>query len=808
MKVGVIGMLKSKFDKKDNAFKAQKIFTDRDEPRTVFAKSIATYTSKDENYKPAEIIVYYGKGGIGKSALLKQLFSEEKTIFSQYPEYNIQSIFISLDAFDFSNPINVLLAIRDKVKGDCSLFDYAMIQYSAKAKFTIEEIMNKHSLLSSPVMDVLNEVIAIGTLSTCIPTNALKKAVSIIKDQKFKRKFKEQIEEMDRLSESELFDRMPYYLGLCIANAADSKDKYRHVIYFDSYESLLARTDTRFHQSVDEWLKELFISSETIRMIIASRERIQWGFKDPDWNEVLNQHLLSNMSEEDCKWFLEKVPITNEKDVNIIIAHAAGVPLYLDMCVNMYEEDVNKGKTFSLDSEENGEIIIDRYIRHLSKKEKNAVKILAVLGCFDLSNAIEIMKSQGIVYEKEELLEFMRKSIFLPLDEDEELWNVDKSVRKHQLASISDEKLESIITSIVDIMRDNPDGEKYRYFDAIFEVLESTSSVAESLVEMIVDIIEIYSTGGYWKELHTRLCSKIDSDNDFIKTIAVYSEIIYKRRTGNLADEQRFIEDHPLDEKILGKAAYMYHYLVIQNRHLQGYYDEALLGYKDLINDMNLIKQLIPTHTYLMISMKYADLLFLKGKFDESLKMVEKLLSEPNISSVDLIELLRIKGHIYRFNQKYKEAETIYKEALKIANDNNMLSYNGKLYTNMIETLCVTEPSDALEWYTKACQSNETLENGIELGKAYAAASVAYTNLEQYDEAIQHATTALEYADQTKYKAGKLFALIALYYAYYKNSDVENRKIVFDRIQSLTNEIKVYEFLMDRVSENEREIND
>lgn len=378
----------------------------------------------------------------------------------------------------------------------------------------------------------------------------------------------------------------------------------------------------------------------------------------------------------------------------------------------------------------------------------------------------------------------------------------------NKLTDMSDEEIKELINSIINTMRKDFSEENLKHFDTIFEVLEVRPFIARSLVENILDIVEIYSTGGYWKELHTRLSSKINSDNRLIKTIAVFSEIIYKRRMGNLIDEQKFIEEHPLDEKILGKAAYMYKYFVIQNRHLQGYYDEALLGYKNLIDEMNLIKQLVPTHTYLMISMKYADVLFLKGKFDESLNIIEGLLSEPNISSVDLIELLRIKGHIHRFNKKYKEAEFVYNEALKISNDNKMLSYNGKLYTNMAETLCVPDSAVALEWFEQARQVNETLESGIELGKAYAAASVSYTNLEQYTQAIKFANKALEYAEQTKYKAGQLFALVALYYVYYKNSDTENRKMVFEKIKTLTEDIKVYEFLMDRVSENERNISD
>ena len=51
----------SKFAKKQNKFTANRVFTDRVNPTRVFSESIRSLSSK-----PQEIIVYYGKGGIGK----------------------------------------------------------------------------------------------------------------------------------------------------------------------------------------------------------------------------------------------------------------------------------------------------------------------------------------------------------------------------------------------------------------------------------------------------------------------------------------------------------------------------------------------------------------------------------------------------------------------------------------------------------------------------------------------------------------------------------------------------------------------
>ena len=257
-------MLKSKFSKKNSGFKAQKIFTDRVEPREVFRQSVLSFGDT-----PQQIIAYYGKGGIGKSSLLKTLYSEAQDVYNEIGGGEYHSIFVSLDAYDFANPVNILMAIRNGVSGDCGLFDYAMLQYCSKAKLNVEEVMQKNSVLSSPVMSVLSELIALGTASACIPTATIQKCVNLIKDHRLKVRFREDIEEMAGLNEFEIFERLPYYLGLCITGAAENG--HFHVVFLDSYESLLSRTEFgTFSVEREDWLKELFLASEAIRIVRVS----------------------------------------------------------------------------------------------------------------------------------------------------------------------------------------------------------------------------------------------------------------------------------------------------------------------------------------------------------------------------------------------------------------------------------------------------------------------------------------------------------------------------------------------------------
>lgn len=786
-------MLQSKFSKSKAGFKAQKLFTDRVEPTAVFSRSIRSFPEK-----PQEILVYYGKGGIGKTSLLKKLYTDACDVYGQIADQKFCSVFISLDAYDFANPVNILMAIRNGVSGDCGLFDYAMLQYCAKAKLNVDEIVQKNNVLSSPVMGVLNELISLGTMSACIPAATVQKCISLIKDHRIKTKYKDEIEEIATLNEFEIFERLPYYLGLCISCAA-GKGQY-HVLFLDSYESLLARTEYgSFSVDREDWLRELFLSSEALRIVIASRDRLRWEQEDPEWKNYMQQHLLNNLSDEDSRWFLTQVPIRDEAVIGGIVKNAGGVPLYLDMCVSIYEDNVNAGKTFELTSVQNGEKIISRYIRHLSAKDKQAIKILAALKSFDQKFAGELLKRQQVLYEADELKELMEKSIFIPIDEARGLWKVDESVRLHQRARINHNKAAEILGNVLACLMASPEGRFYHHLALVVETACDWPEMLDRIGESCLEAIEYYANIGFWGELHELLSEHTESENEHLRALAVITELIYLRRTGRLKEAEQLSAGEPLKKEVLGVWYYMYRYIQTQISHLLGHYDESIGAYHSLIEEMDLIRPLIPDHIYMAPCMKYADILFLKGRFSESLALVQKLLTENSLSLGDQIELLRIKGHIYRFQQNYKEAELIYRSALDLAEKHDLRAYCGKLYTNMVEALCVIEPENALEWFGRAREENDSAGNDIELGKALAAGSAAYTSQGKCDEGVMYAKQAIAAAERTGYLSGQAFGLTVLCYAFKEAGKTEEAKEAKERLSQIIGQIDVYKYLLERV---------
>lgn len=784
-------MLQSKFAKKRNSFQARKYFTDRKHPQEVFRESI-----RDIGQHPKQIIVYYGKGGIGKSRLLKTLTTDFEENCTSAAGYTFHSCFISLDAYDFANPINILMAIRNSVKGDCGLFDYALLQYCAKAKMTVEEIMSKNDKLSSPIMDVLNEVISISTASACIPKAALSKFISFIKDRSLRAHFRDEIEEIAELNEFEIFERLPYYLGLCLTYAAEKKNF--HVIFLDSYESLLARTE-HGTPSVEreDWLRELFLATDALRIVIASRDRLRWDKDEPEWSKYLDQHILKNLSDEDSTWFLEQVPITDPEIREAIVQKAGGVPLYLDLCVDLYESSTNSGLEFDINSLQKGKQIIDRYIRHLSDKDKFAVRVLSVLKCFDREFAITLLKAQNLLYNEEEFRFLLERSIILPVEQSRGLWKVDESVRLHIQSTLDHNSRHSILASILDCLDKSPVGDHYQYLSAALNFVCEDTACFDGLEEKFFGAVDTYANMGFWNEIHSVLKSALNDRSSVLHSLAVYAELIRLRRTGQLQKAESLMEQDPPEQERAGVWYYMFRYMKIQIGHLLGRYDESLEGYRALTKEMRLVRTTIPDHIFNTVYMKYADLQFLKGNFGASLDIVEELLGSDRISYGDHIELLRIKGHIYRFQAQYEEALTIYMSALKIAEQHNLRAYMGKLFTNLTETYCVLKPEQALQWFERAKEEN--CNNDIELGKALAAASAAHTALGDTAQGIELAEQAVSVAEKTGYQSGRAFGLIVLYYAYVQAGKTDDAARTKQLAEEQIGQIGVYEYLLKRL---------
>lgn len=793
-------MLQSKFARKDVEFRAQKIFTDRKPPQQVLQESLQQLEEK-----PLQIINYYGKGGIGKSRLLKELFMKVKGIKGdKTQDYTFIPIFISLDAYDYANPVNILTTIRNFIKGDCSLFDYAMTLYCAKAKITIEDIKDRNWVLSSNIIEHINDVLALATLNAAIPLKWIGSALSAIRDRHFKKTYQAEVEELATLDEFQIFERLPYYLGLCLQQSV--LEKRVHVLFLDSYESLLARTYGHTPSvECDDWLRELFLSATQMRLVIASRDKLKWDELDPEWGSMLNQHRLNNLSDDDARWFLQQVPIHDEQIIDFIVANSKGVPLHLDMCVDVYESLFNtyqKDLTKEIYQQQGnfynvrGKIIIDRYLKHLTQKQHGAVKVMSVLRAFNERFMMKLLQQMNMPHCHDELAVLLDKSIVLSLDENNDTWKLDESIRELIWRYLSVEEKRELVGGVLTLTSGDVRDRFFIYFANVLELIIAEPALIADRFEDILMQVETYGNGGYWNELHGILANRTEESHRQVAVIAIIGEAICLRRFGRLQDADALLNSHPLQRPELGHFYYYYRYLCTQIHHLLGHYDEAIKAYGEILDEMTLVKSALDSHIYLQTALKHADLLYLKGKFTEALNHIDRLLNQ-QLSLFDQVEALRIKGHIYRFQLKFTQARLIYSTAMDLVRDSKIIASIGKLLTNFIEVNCVDQPEQALKYYVQAIETNH--DNDVELCKCYAAAAVANVYCGDSSNALENARLALEKATLSGYQSGEIFAFSAYSIVYHQMGDRLACRSYLERLNKKIDKLGVYSFVLDIV---------
>ncbi|MDY0064704.1 MAG: hypothetical protein RBS25_06500, partial [Bacilli bacterium] len=226
--------------------KANKIFTDRVEPKIFLQKELSRLKNTEE-YK--KIVNFFGIGGIGKTRFLKEMkYKEEKTGI-------INFIQISFDTYEYDTPVKILLCMRKQFEDiDFTFFDYALIQYYQKNGFSSKDILDKMKTMKSGISDTLMMLSDIGA-SEFIPyysvaKNLFKGLKEVGKYLKYK-KYEADFKSIEELTANEIYLLLPKMLADGI-NEANRKILF----YLDDFESMLKR------------IKDKSISDDSLRWLI------------------------------------------------------------------------------------------------------------------------------------------------------------------------------------------------------------------------------------------------------------------------------------------------------------------------------------------------------------------------------------------------------------------------------------------------------------------------------------------------------------------------------------------------------------
>lgn len=765
---------------KNSRFRANRIFVDRIEPTAIVNNTCTQMLQGQLNKK---VFVFYGYGGIGKSKFLDEL--QKNVIYLD--EFDI--IKINLNIYEYNNVISILLAIRRSLNIDCTEFDYATIQYYNKCRLPFSQLAEQLKTAKSTMFSFIKDS-AKNCGDIFIPGfSYFEKIAGLF--PKFKELFsrlknEKKYKYMDDIDANTLLKQLPTYL----ANGINEYKK-KIILVFDDYESMKNKLNGgSLSNSCDEWVFNFLKNINKGIFIISSREKMNWS-QNKISDTPIEQYYLERLSEKDSRLFLSSVPIENEEYVNAIINVAQGVPIYLDMCVDLYENHIKQGSsTFNL-GDVDTESIINRYLAHLSMAQGELVHVLANIEVFDFDFLKFIIRELNFAIDELELKDLLDKCIFEKLDSED--YKLDASIQKQLLILQESRIANSCLAILLKYLANNSAvclNNLLSYFESACKLLNKVKCDKKEK-EMLFVCINHVLNAGYWTSADA--LARTYLDNEEYGHFATYIQAQKEKREGNLVDALNLAETLIQKMKEFGAYKFSVQLLKTQIVHLLGNYDDAVKGYNDVVNKMELFDlEQKDEETYILAKLKLADINFLKGNFIEAKKSLKSLRINDNKNLE--IECLRIKAHIHRFNLDFENARDLYESGLEQSETDKKA--RAMLLNNLAEIYCVRQPDLAIEYGKKSLEENGLLSANIEIGKSYAALSIAYARKYDFENALHYAEKSVALQSKIGYKSGELFGYFALCYLDYCKGNREGYEQNLKKMKEIYAQIKTYPYVV------------
>lgn len=406
--------------------KAQREFTDREEPRETFWKLHRLLREDMEQGRPqVHVLNYYGFGGIGKSRLCQKLRDElEKQGGWDAVNYDFRT-----EGVDMETVFNALKSPLEGRGYRFPLFEAALFYYRLKlgrSKESDDPTAVRSTLERYPMAKQAVEV-----LGLVVPGLEMAAKFADKIDEKVRGLLQKNKEELYRIAAAEpkaLKDKLPEYFGRDLTENIKERKKPL-TIFLDTYERLVdPRSANADADSADFWLRSLerldggvIFNAGGVLWVILGREKLKWAEKDPRWNEALECHNLGKLSEPDAVNFLRKTGMADEQLRRELYALTDGWPLYLDMCMDIHDELINAGRTpkredFGSDLEK----LKERLYESMTDAQRDCGTRLACLGIWTDELAVRVVVDR-LAYDKVKRMSFVK--------EDKGIYTIHSEVR-------------------------------------------------------------------------------------------------------------------------------------------------------------------------------------------------------------------------------------------------------------------------------------------------------------------------------------------------------------------------------------------
>lgn len=410
-----------------------KRFTDRENPQEAFERKFRAFS---ENWKRTfAVLCYYGIGGIGKTSFKNELCKLIRGV-SDRKLFLLDRLDCDYIEYDFADApldkLSILLRWRKQLmainpKFKFFRFDSAVLLYSKKTGKDFEKDETAQTLLEnnpwlSAALTAAELLPFVGWISNVIQAfdQSAKATVDAIHRQEDSNRYRAHLNEIDSLEPSELKKKLHEYFIYDMRNNMMHVATRPIVSFLDTYEKYIDTVNREISMIDDDyWLRKyrdsVIQSIPGILWVITGRERLYWSDDDPIWDELpaerpldemteeekealagelLEQHLLGDLSLKDATYFLQQADITDPALCEQLYKLTSGTPLFLDICVDTYHNLCAGGQTptienFGTDLTQ----LISRYLSNMHESTREMAYFLACLGSWTNNSVRQIAAS-------------------------------------------------------------------------------------------------------------------------------------------------------------------------------------------------------------------------------------------------------------------------------------------------------------------------------------------------------------------------------------------------------------------------------
>jgi tetratricopeptide (TPR) repeat protein len=719
-------------------------FLNREKQLTIGERELKELRRRATHFKVLEV---HGYGGMGKTRLLKRL--REVAEAGSPPD---SVIWVPLEADAHATELGPLIRMRDQLNFECLLFDTALITFWHATGQRQHLELSSRLARSLPVQAFQSASMAAGAP---LPFTVAIEAFNYAKRKlaEMGRYHREEFEAIDELWETPgtIRSSLPTYLGIDIERGLGEHGEL--LAFYDGYEK--QRPVTR--DSPNPWLRELLSTLQRGVHVISTRERLPWKALGEG---VVEQVDVSELPEAQSVEMIEaRLGDLDELVMDHLLETSHRIPFFLEAVVESYERRLQAGKTLSLESlPTSPEGSVDHLLEHLPAEMRKLIVMLAVIQVFDeyvFDRLIEKFRFSSEVPPFDHCVnEFFIEEVGPDLYKTHDL--LTEFIRDSSAVEATKrDALEAITEDLPLRFRSSELADPHTLLASLGAVVSgwySMDDAPSSSIEALVDAGYLLYDAGYWNEL-----GSLPLSEGHPAAVAVeFFSILGVRRNEGPKVALRLFEGFEDRIPTLGRHARSAELEIAYLTELTGKYTEARERFDDLEKR---VLRFDPTdRLHLRLRLYHADMLTMDGRFQEASRLLLETYENDGVSMVDWIELVRHRGHAFRFSFLFETAEQLYGQALQGAEEIESTPLQGKLWTNLAEARCWHDPHRALEAASRSSELNIQVDNRIELAKCEAARAIAWANLGEKDRAEQALAKARRYTDGVGYPAGTAFA--------------------------------------------------